>query len=205
MNTVVVRRSGNVAARRRRRRRTGGNAPRAGPVVVVQTPRAQPGRRRRRRNRNARRRGGSSRGTGSLEKFVFSKDGLVGSSKGSLIFGPSLSECPAFSAGILKAYHEYKITSVLLEFISEAASTTSGSVSYELDPHGKLSELSSTVNRFKITQNGRRVWGAQQIRGNEWHDASEDQFKIHFKGNSTERSSIGGFRVTIQVATQSPK
>nr|AFJ19357.1 coat protein [Cotton bunchy top virus] len=199
MNTVGARNG----RRRVRGRRTARVARRA-PVVVVQTPRQPPRGRRRRRNR--RRAGGRSAvgGRGSSETFVFSKDSLTGSSTGSITFGPSLSECPAFSNGILKAYHEYKITMVKLEFISEASSTSSGSIAYELDPHCKLTSLASTINKFGITKNGSRTFTAKLLNGVEWRASDEDQFRILFRGNGGS-SIAGSFKFTIRVQTQNPK
>ena len=191
MNTAVVRNQ-NAGRRRRRNQR-----PIRRDRVVVVNPSGGPSRgRRQRRNRRRPNRGGRARGRSPGETFVFSKDNLTGSSSGSITFGPSLSESPAFSSGILKAYHEYKIIMVQLEFISEASSTSSGSISYELDPHCKLSSLQSTINKFGITKNGLRRWAAKQINGLEWHDATEDQFKILYKGNGSS-SVAGSFRITV--------
>lgn len=166
------------------------------PVVVVAAP---PGRRR--RQAPAQRPGASSM---SQETFVFSKDSLAGNASGVLTFGPSLTDCAAFSSGILKAYHEYRITMVLLEYITEASSTAYGSIAYELDPHCKITSLSSTVNKFGVTKNGRRSFSRRQINGTEWHDATEDQFRILYKGNGDSKIA-GSFRVTIRVETQNPK
>nr|AAY90043.1 coat protein [Chickpea chlorotic stunt virus] len=200
MNTVVVRNNG----RRRRNRRTVQRARRRNPVVVVEAPRqSQRGRRRRRNRRRASGRSTAGR-RGSSETFVFSKDNLAGSSSGSITFGPSLSDCPAFSSGILRAYHEYKITMVKLEFISEAASTSSGSIAYELDPHCKSTSLGSYINKFGITSNGQRTFAARLINGIEWHSSDEDQFRILYKGNGGS-AIAGSFRVTIKCQTHNPK
>jgi len=128
----------------------------------------------------------------------------MGNSGGLLTFGPSLSDCPALANGILKAYHEYKIVSLLLEFVSEAASTSYGSVSYELDPHCKLSELKSTLNKFPITKGGRRTFPAKFLNGDIWRDSTEDQFRLLYKGNGDSKVA-GSFRITIRVQTQNPK
>lgn len=200
MNTVVVRNGRtNRAIRRRRRTR------RVQPTVVVQANRpTQSGRRRRRRRPRRVRNSGGRSGGGKGETFVFSKDSIAGNSKGSIVFGPSLSDCVAFSDGILKAYHEYKITMVRVQFQSEAASTASGSISYELDPHCKYSELKSTINKFGITKGGSVTFRAQKINGEKWIDTAEDQFKLHYKGNGAN-TIAGSFRVTIMVQVQNPK
>nr|WNK15292.1 MAG: capsid protein [Polerovirus monocotyledonae 2] len=203
MNTVVVRRNGNGTRRRRRAR---GNRPivRTQPVVVVANNRNPRGRRRRRRNRGGTGVIPGSGRRGSSESFVFSKDSIKGSSSGYFTFGPSLSDCPAFKDGILKAYHEYKITMVVLQFVTEASSTAAGSIAYELDPHCKLSALASTINKFPITKGGSKTYQARMINGDEWHDSTEDQFRILYKGNG-DSSTAGSFRITIRVALQNPK
>nr|APA23047.1 coat protein [Cowpea polerovirus 1]APA23050.1 coat protein [Cowpea polerovirus 1]APA23056.1 coat protein [Cowpea polerovirus 1]APA23059.1 coat protein [Cowpea polerovirus 1]APA23062.1 coat protein [Cowpea polerovirus 1] len=198
MNTVVVKRRNGGPNRRRNRR-----AARSNTMVMVQAPRPTGRGGRRRRNRRRSNRGGRNRG-GSGETFVFSKDNLSGSSSGAITFGPSLSDCPAFSSGILKAYHEYKISMVKVEFISEAASTSSGSIAYELDPHCKSTSLQSYVNKFGITRNGQRTWTGRLINGVEWHDTTEDQFRLLYKGNGSN-AIAGSFRITIKCQTQNPK
>ncbi|DAZ87608.1 TPA_asm: P3 protein [Kalanchoe marnieriana polerovirus] len=201
MNTVVGRRTVNGRRRPRRTQRR----QRVQPVVVVQTPRTTRRQRRRRRGgARGRRRAVPAGAGGTIETFVFSKDSLTGSSSGNITFGPSLSDCPAFSNGILKAYHEYKISMVTLEFISEASSQSSGSIAYELDPHCKLTSLSSTINKFGITKPGRRTFTASFINGTEWHDTSEDQFRILYKGNGAT-TVAGSFRITIRCQFHNPK
>nr|AZF99032.1 orf3 [Ullucus polerovirus 1] len=202
MNTVVVRRNGNGVTRRQRRRTR--RPARMQPMVVVQAPGPSRRGRRRRRRPNARGRSAVSRGGRPGETFVFSKDNIAGSSSGSFTFGPSLSDCPAFSNGILKAYHEYKITNVLLQFVSEASSTSSGSIAFELDPHCKISSLASSINKFPITKGGGRSFQAKMINGVEWHPSDEDQFRILYKGNGGS-TIAGSFRIRISVAVQNPK
>nr|BCP56424.1 coat protein ORF3 [Cereal yellow dwarf virus RPS]BCP56427.1 coat protein ORF3 [Cereal yellow dwarf virus RPV] len=206
MSTVVLR-NGNGPRRRKStrvilaRRRT---ARRAQPVVVVAP--SGPARRRRRRGPARPRRGGTagSGGGGRGETLVFSKDSIAGNASGSLTFGPSLSEYPAFQNGILKTYHEYKITSCILQFVSEASSTAAGSISYELDPHCKSSSLASTINKFSITKTGARSFPAKMINGLEWHSFDEDQFRILYKGNG-KAEIAGSFRITFRVQVQNPK
>ncbi|USV27789.1 P3 [Soybean chlorotic leafroll virus] len=197
MNTVAGNRNGQ-------RRRRVNKVSRRRRVVVVQASGLPRRSRRQRRNRRRTNRG-SGVGGRTSETFVLSKDNLTGSSSGSITFGPSLSEKPEFSNGILKAFHEYKISMVKLEFISEASSTSSGSISYELDPHCKYSSLQSTINKFGITKSGSRTWGAKTINGSEWHDTSEDQFRILFKGNGSSSAIAGAFRITFKCVFQNPK
>nr|BAL48528.1 coat protein [Soybean dwarf virus] len=195
----------NVAIQRRRARMAARRAPRV-QLMAIPTATSRPQRRGRQRRPRRNNRGGSfiSGGSSKAHTFVFSKDGIYGISKGSITFGPSLSECKPFSDGILKAYHEYKITSILLQFITEASSTSSGSIAYELDPHCKYSEIQSLLNKFSITKSGSKRFPTRAINGLEWHDTSEDQFKIHYKGNG-ESKIAGSFKISINVLTQNAK
>ncbi|QVY47432.1 P3 [Barleria polerovirus 1] len=201
MNTAVARRRrGNGRRTRTRTVRT-----RVQPVVVV--PSGAPRRRMRRRRTRA---GGRNRplsarrGGSNSETFTFNKDSLKGSSSGTITFGPSLSESIALSGGVLRAYHEYKITNLQVRFFSEAASTAEGSIAYELDAHCKLASLQSTLRKFPITKNGTASFGASQINGEEWHDVSEDQFKFHYKGNGSS-ATAGYFQITYRVSLHNPK
>nr|UWK36189.1 coat protein [cacao leafroll virus] len=200
-----------VSRNQRRRRQRQGQRGRVGPrgvrrttpVVVVQTPRSRRRRGRRRTAGRTRILGGPGGGSNSFT-FEFSKTNLKGNSKGTIKFGPSLAECPSFANGILAAFHEYKITSARVQFKSEASSTTSGSISYELDPHCKLNELKSDIKCFGITQTGAVSWGARQINGLEWLDATTEQFYYHYKG-SGDGSAAGRFIITMNVVAQNPK
>nr|UJQ88488.1 MAG: coat protein [Bean leafroll virus]UJQ88493.1 MAG: coat protein [Bean leafroll virus]UJQ88498.1 MAG: coat protein [Bean leafroll virus] len=175
------------------------------PVVLATAP-VRPQRKRRQRGRNNKPRGGNgnARRSGVAHEFVFSKDNLNGNSKGSITFGPSLSECKPLSDGILKAYHEYKITKCDLAYITEASSTSSGSVAYELDPHLKNTSVQSKINKFSITRTQTKRFSAKFINGQQWHDTSEDQFRILYEGNG-KGEIAGSFRITITVLTQNPK
>nr|UVK78427.1 MAG: major coat protein [Hubei polero-like virus 2]UVK78433.1 MAG: major coat protein [Hubei polero-like virus 2] len=202
MNTGGARRRGRNGKRTRpgRARR---NPVR--PIVMVAPTRTT----RRNRRRSTRSNRGRSQlrnagGTSNSETFVFNKDSLKGNSKGTITFGPSLSESVALSGGVLKAYHEYKITKVNVRFFSESASTAEGSIAYEVDPHCKLTELGSTLRKFTITKAGQATFGASKINGLEWHDSSEDQFKIHYKGNGST-TTAGYFQIRYWVSLHNPK
>nr|WNV26853.1 coat protein [Chrysanthemum virus D] len=205
MSTVVVSNQPKKNGRRTRARR----ARRSQPVrtVVMATANRQPRRRnRRRRNRNARRRRsmGNAGGPGKVETFQFNKDGLKGNSYGTITFGPDLSESVALSGGILRAYKQYKITSLTIQFKRESSATAEGSIAYELDPYCKNTELKSTLRKFSITRNEEVRFPASQINGTEWHDVADNQFKLHYKGNGTT-ATAGYFHIIYTVVTQGPK
>lgn len=193
MSTVVVRRNnGQRVARNPNRRR------RQKPTSqVVVYPMGRQPRNRRRRPRRVRRGGRNPNGgrSGVGIAYEFNKDNLKDSSSGTITFGPSLSEKDEFAKGTLLSFHEYKITSLTLKYISEAASTASGSIAYELDPFCKLDKLKSTLNKFPITGGGSRTFKAAEIRGNNWRATEEDQFKLHYKGNGTTNAVAGYFNI----------
>nr|WMI39122.1 coat protein [Tobacco vein distorting virus]WMI39130.1 coat protein [Tobacco vein distorting virus]CAG28953.1 coat protein [Tobacco vein distorting virus] len=205
MNTGGVRsNNGNGGSRVSRPRR---RARSVRPVVVVAPPRGARRRTRRRRNggRNRRGRNGVGGRSSNSETFIFNKDSIKDSSSGSITFGPSLSESVALSGGVLKAYHEYKITMVNIRFISESSSTAEGSIAYELDPHCKLSSLQSTLRKFPVTKGGQATFRAAQINGVEWHDTTEDQFRLLYKGNGTKGVAAGFFQIRYTVQLHNPK
>lgn len=175
------------------------------PVVVVQTN--QP---RRRRGRRGRRRANPPRGivtprpTGFNDKLTFSQNDLQANGTGKLTFGKSLSEHSAFSNGLLLAFHEYKITKLRVQYQPEASSTSAGSISFELDPHCKLSTLESKINKFPITQKGSRTWTAGKINGLNWIPSDSDQFRFLWKGNGSSVLA-GSFLIEYWVQAQNPK
>lgn len=191
------RRANQNGPRRRRRRavRT---------MVVVQPNRAGPrGRTRRRTGRG--RPGPILRPAGGHEVFVFSVDNLKANSSGAIKFGPSLSQCPALSDGILKSYHRYKITSIRVEFKSHASSTTSGAIFIELDTACKQSALASYINSFTISKTASKSFRAEAINGKEFQESSIDQFWMLYKANGTTTDTAGQFIITMSVSLMTAK
>ncbi|DAZ87629.1 TPA_asm: P3 protein [Trachyspermum ammi polerovirus] len=186
--------------RRRPRRRA-----QSKPIVVVPTTSNGRGRRRRGRRRSGGPRAMGSPGSGiSRQQFVFSKDDIKGNSNGYITFGKDLSDHPAFSSGLLRAFHEYKITNVRIIFKSEAPSTAAGSIAYELDPHCELSTLSSKIFKFGVTKGGQKTWTAEKINGKEWHSSSENQFRFLWRGNG-DNTQVGSFEIHYTCLFQGPK
>lgn len=173
----------------------------AAPPVIVMNPPTQSRRRRPRRVRS----GPRAVSGGRAEKFTFVVDDIKANGSGVLKFGPSLTQAAGFSSGILKAYHEYRITHVDLQWISEASSTAAGALKYEIDPHRTLTKVESGVDRFSFTKNGRRTLRAGQINGTNWVSSTEDQFYIAYAGNAGKAEQAGTLRVTLTVQTQLPK
>nr|BAV53482.1 putative P3 protein [Pepper vein yellows virus] len=206
MNTGGVRRNnnGNGGSRNTRRRRR----PRqVRPVVVVTPPGGtRRGNRRRRnggRNRRSRNRVGGR--SSNSETFIFNKDSIKDSSSGSVTFGPSLSESVALQGGVLKAYHEYKITMVNKSIVRKSSYTEEGSIDYELDPHSKLNSLQSTLRKFPVTKGGQATFRASQNNGVEWHDTSEEKFRMLYRGNGTKKRAAGFFQIRFSVPLHNPK
>nr|WMZ16778.1 MAG: coat protein [Cnidium polerovirus 1] len=192
-----------IKPRRARRSRRRVRVIRPKPVVVVQTN--QPRRRRGRRGRgNRRSSGGIQRSGGFRHQLVFSKDDLKGNSSGIIKFGPDLAEHQAFCKGLLNAYHQYKITNVRVQYKSEAASTLSGSIAYELDPSCKLTTLESKLRKFPITRNASASWSAREINGEVWQNSTENQFFFLYKGNG-DSGVAGSLLISYNVLVQNAK
>nr|AAA21329.1 putative coat protein [Barley yellow dwarf virus] len=174
------------------------------PVVVVQAPGT--GRRRRNGRRPARRRANNlSRPTGRTEVFTFSVNDIKGNSSGVIKFGPSLSQCPALSDGILKSYHDYAITNVQVFYRSHASSETEGALFIELDNSCTQSALGSYINSFTITSSGSKTFTAGSINGTTMKNYLSDQFYLLYKGNSSKATVAGQFIITIRVKMANPK
>nr|ABY73591.1 coat protein [Barley yellow dwarf virus PAV]ABY73657.1 coat protein [Barley yellow dwarf virus PAV]ABY73663.1 coat protein [Barley yellow dwarf virus PAV] len=199
MNSVGRRgpRRANNGTRRRRRRAIR-------PVVVVQSNRAGPRRRNARRARGRRPNSvfGPKRGA---EVFVFSVDNLKANSSGIIKFGPDLSQCPAVSDGVLKSYHNYKISSVNVEFKSHASSTTSGAMFIELDTSCKQSALASYINSFTISKSASKSFKATEIGGTQFQASSVNQFFLLYKANGTTSDTAGQFIIKLEIHLMTAK
>nr|ALS88487.1 coat protein [Barley yellow dwarf virus PAV]ALS88494.1 coat protein [Barley yellow dwarf virus PAV] len=198
MNSVGRRgpRRANVPRRRRRRA--------IRPVVVVQPNRARP------RRRNARRAGG--RRPNSLfgpkrgaEVFVFSVDNLKANSSGILKFGPDLSQCTAVSDGVLKSYHNYKITNINVEFKSHASSTTAGAMFIELDTSCSQSALGSYINSFTLNKSASKSFRSSEINGTQFQATKVNQFYLLYKANGTTSDTAGQFIIKMELMLMTAK
>lgn len=198
MNSVGRRgpRRANVPRRRRRRA--------IRPVVVVQPNRARP------RRRNARRAGG--RRPNSLfgpkrgaEVFIFSVDNLKANSSGILKFGPDLSQCTAVSDGVLKSYHNYKITNINVEFKSHASSTTAGAMFIELDTSCSQSTLGSYINSFTLNKSASKSFKSTEINGTQFQATKVNQFYLLYKANGTTSDTAGQFIIKMELMLMTAK
>lgn len=187
---------GNKKGKKARRRQR--NAGRVQPVVVVPVPRPPP----RRKPRQPRQRRPRAQRTNS-EQLEFLINSLTGTSKGQVTFGKSLSSCKGMK-GICDGFKEFKIGPVDIFWKTEAASTASGSMCYEIDPHLKLTELSSDLDRFGITESGKAHFTADEVNGKNWLSTEDDQFRLLYKGNGTN-SVAGYFKVRFTVFFRGPK
>lgn len=170
-------------------------------TVVVRTQPTRP------RRRNRRRGGGGGGPIGgnrrSLETFDFSINGLKANSKGCLKFGPNLVQSKAFSDGVLKAYHEYKIINVELHYKS-ATKTTNGTIYYEVDTACEQTALSSKLNQFTCTESGRKAFAASVINGQNWVKTNKDQFWLLYEGDGSG-DIAGNLIIRMRCSLQSTK
>lgn len=195
MNTGANRRrNGRQRAQRRRSSR---------PVVVVRsTPRPRRVRRRRARvGGNAVRgfRGGSHR-----DILTFTVDDLKANSSGVLKFGPNLSQYPAFNNGLLKAYHEYKITNLSVQYNSCSSDATPGSIALEVDTSCSQTATGSKIVSFPVKRNATKSFPANYIKGQNFMTTSSDQFWLLYKGNG-DSSLAGQFVCRLTCQFQNPK
>lgn len=207
MNPVVVR---NGPRRRRRNRAARRRSVAARPAVVVlpagQTA-VRPGRSRRRRNRRIRRNRGGQGKRGFVAQFSFMLDSFKGNASGVLKFGPSLSQDPAFATGILAAFHQYKISSLFIQYISESSSQTAGSILYELDTTCTATGVTSPLRRFAISDKSKpsATFAAGPINGEKWIPSSQNQFYLSYKGNGESTEIAGCLLVKFTVQCLDPK
>ncbi|ASK51773.1 P3 protein [Wheat leaf yellowing-associated virus] len=196
MNTGGNRTRRNARRRANRRRSTR-------PVVVVR-PTPKP---RRVRRRRASAGGGAVRGPGgrsNREVFTFTVDDLKANSSGILKFGPNLSQYAAFNNGILKAYHEYKITSLTIQYNSCSSSTTSGAIALEVDTSCSQTTTGSKIVSFPVKSNTRKTFPTSFIRGKDFVTTTADQFWLLYKGNG-DSSLAGQFVCRFECQFQNPK
>nr|QCO93384.1 capsid protein [Barley yellow dwarf virus OYV] len=200
MNSVGRRgpRRANQNGTRRRRRRA------IRPVVVVQPNRTGPRRRNARRARGRRPNSvfGPKRGA---EIFVFSVDNLKANSSGILKFGPGLSQCPAVSDGVLKSYHNYKITNINVEFKSHASATTAGAMFIELDTACTQSTLSSYINSFTLSTSASKSFRSSEINGTQFQATTVNQFYLLYKANGTTGDTAGQFIIKLGLMLMTAK
>nr|DAJ61919.1 MAG TPA: coat protein [Bacteriophage sp.] len=166
---------------------------------------AQPTRqgRKKRRNRN---KGGGSPGTWSPYNLF----GLKCNDKGYLTFGPS-GDTPALGGGVLKAYSEYKIVALRVQWKAQASSTAAGSMALQIGLGNTLSAVDNRVISFKLTKDGSRTFNAKQLGGDgrmlstkSGTTAGEDQFRLAYAGNGD--SSVGGdLLCSFRMITAFPK
>ncbi|UVH27282.1 coat protein [peach-associated luteovirus 2] len=138
------------------------------------------------------------------DKFTFTVDDVTANSSGVIKFGPSLSQYPNFSNGIIKSFHEYKITNLQVSYISFASSTTAGAFAIEIDTARKQSDVESRIISFPVNKGHTRSFPAKLIRGLIWHSTKEDQFYFLYKGNG-KADVAGQFKFTFFIDFQGPK
>nr|QMT58423.1 coat protein [Peach associated luteovirus] len=161
------------------------------------------------RGRTGRSASGGNRVAGSgpgdhSNRFSFTVDDLHSASSGILKFGPNLSQYTNFSNGILKSFHEYKITNLTVKYVSYASSTTSGAFAIEIDTSRKQTDLKSRIISFPVSKGFSRGFQARVLRGLLWHPTSEDQFWLVYKGNGKSTDIAGQFVISFNVNFQGP-
>nr|DBA07213.1 TPA_asm: coat protein [Prunus humilis associated luteovirus] len=174
----------------------------AKPSVVVNV---QSGGGRGARGSNARGNGPINAGSGDKsDRFTFTVDNVKANASGVIKFGPSLSQYPNFSNGIIKSFHEYRISNITVQFNSFASSTTAGAFAIEVDTARKQSSIQSRIISFAVNKNFTRSFNAKVLRGLIWHNTQEDQFWLVYEGNGGD-ALAGQIKITFSVNFQGPK
>nr|UVH27301.1 coat protein [Mume associated luteovirus]WNY15508.1 coat protein [Mume associated luteovirus] len=137
-------------------------------------------------------------------RFTFTVDDVKANQSGILKFGPSLSQYPNFADGILKSFHEYKISNLQVQFISFASSTSSGAFAIEIDTARKSTGVESRLISFPVTKQFTRSFPAKAIRGLLWISTKDDQFNFLFKGNGSDVVA-GQLKFSFSIDLQGPK
>ncbi|DAZ87602.1 TPA_asm: P3 protein [Celmisia lyallii enamovirus] len=154
------------------------------PVVVLRAP--PPNRRRGRNRRN---------GAGG-EWSPYNLFGLKCNDKGYLTFGPS-GDTPSLGGGVLKAYSEYRITALRVQWKAQASSTAAGSMAIQIGLGKTLTDVDNRTTSFKLTSSGTKFYGSGILGGTGRNYATkasgstgEDQFRLAYNGNGD--STVGG-------------
>nr|UVF24223.1 P3 capsid protein [Cherry luteovirus A] len=155
---------------------------------------------------------GNARGNGTVnagsgdksDKFTFTVDDVKANDSGIIKFGPSLSQYPNFSNGIIKSFHEYRITNLTFQYISFAASTTAGSFAIELDTARKATAIESKIISFAVNKGFTRSFNSKLIRGLIWHSTKEDQFWLVYQG-SGKADIAGQIKISFTINFQGHK
>lgn len=157
----------------------------------------------RRRNAPARRRRAVNRSTGEMRPYHLY--GLKCNDKGYLTFGPS-GQTPSLGGGILKAFSEYKITQLRVQWKAQASSTAAGSMAIQIGLGTSLTALDNRAISFKLTSSGQRVFTARDLGGDGrmYNSSNEDQFRLAYQGNGD--STLGGDLLCFfRLETRLPK
>lgn len=152
------------------------------------------------RRRNPR--GALSGDTPTAQVFAFTVNDLKANSKGTLQFGPNLTQYANFSNGVMKSYHNYRISQISVSYVTNASSTTAGAFAIEWDTGCSMTKLASKVTSFPVSKNFSRSFAGQTIAGTAMRSTNLDQVWLLYEGNGD--SSIAGqlvFRMTVHFLT----
>jgi len=136
------------------------------------------------------------------QTFAFTVNDLKANSKGVLKFGPNLTQYANFSNGVMKSYHNYRISQILVSYVTNASSTTAGAFAIEWDTGCSQSAVASKVISFPVSKNFSRSFTGNTLSGIAMRSTSLDQVWLLYEGNGD--SSIAGqfvIRMTVHFLT----
>lgn len=161
--------------------------------------------------RPARRRRRQRRRSGQGEWRPYHTYALKCNSSGVLRFGPS-ADTPSLGGGVLKAYAEYRITALRVQWKAQASSTAAGSMAIQLALGSTLAAVDNRAISFKLTTSGSRTFGVKELGGDgrmlatkAGSSSGEDQFSLAYNGNGTDNAIAGDLLCFFRIETRLPK
>nr|WLS55797.1 coat protein [Blueberry virus M] len=139
------------------------------------------------------------------QQFVFTVDDIKANDKGDIRFGPNLTQYAAFSNGVMKSYHDYRISQIQVSYVTNASSTTAGAIAIEWDSSCKQSSLASKVTSFPVSKNFTRSFGASVVNGSVSRNTSVEQVWMLYAGNASKAEIAGQFIIRMTVHFSNPK
>nr|DAG89303.1 MAG TPA: coat protein [Riboviria sp.] len=139
------------------------------------------------------------------QQFIFTVDDLKANSNGILRFGPNLTQYAAFSNGVMKSYHDYRISQIQVSYVTNASSTTPGAIAIEWDSSCAQTKLASKVTSFPVAKSFTRTFGSGVVNGSVKRNTSVEQIWMLYAGNASSSDIAGQFIIRMTVHFSNPK
>ncbi|AVX32315.1 capsid protein [red clover-associated luteovirus] len=147
---------------------------------------------------------GLSAGKAHSEVFRFTIDDLKGNTSGCYKFCKDLTQYKPISEGIIKAFHEYRVTKLNVQYRSFASAQTTGSLAIEIDTSCTVTSLGSKIESFPIKSSASKSFSSGALHGTNWVNSLQNQFHLLISGNGGSEVA-GQIVVTATIQFQNPK